>query len=276
MNWSRTKTWLIILFIGLNLFLILTLVKNNIAISTVSEQAIQDTVAILARNGIYASPESIPRKMPALSAVEVYNTIADPEKIATALLGGKANYHQESNQYMYGSAIVQFGGDNIRYTNINPSQSNVYTNEEKAIAAAKAFLTSAGFPLEKAEATLVRYDAKEAYVLFSQKLDSYPLLDSQFHVIITDKGVSTMEGCWFHIAAEQSGATGARGRVKEITSVLIDFMNDENRSGQSNSIVNITLGYTTGDKNTYHKSVSALPAWRITTTDGRTYYYEAH
>ena len=275
MNWSRTKTWLIVLFIGINLFLLFTIAKENIAQSTISEKMVADTVAILQRNSITVDPKIIPRKMPILSAMEVVNTMTSADEIADALLGGDATYDREDNCYLHGTAMVEVGGDSVRYTNTTPTHANAYQDEQSAIQFAKGFLTDAGYNMAKAEAQILRYSDHEAHILLTQKMDSYPLMDSQFSIRVTSKGVAGLEGCWFYMAEDQSGASGARGRVKEITSVLIDFMNDPNRSGSSSTITKITLGYTTGDKMTYHKSVSAMPSWRITTADGKEYYYDA-
>lgn len=275
MNWSRTKTWLIVLFVGINLFLLFTIAKENIAQSTISEKMVTDTVAILARNGFSIDPDILPRKMPTLSAVEVVNTMTSASETANALLGENATYDREDNCYLRGTAMVEVGGDNIRYTDTKPTQNNVCPDAQSAVNYAKSFLTDAGYDMTKAEAQIRSYSKAEAHVLFTQKMDSYPLMDSQLSVHITSKGISSIEGCWFYMAEDQSAAGGAHGRVKEITSVLIDFMNDGNRSSSSTEITKITLGYTTGDKTIYHKSVSAMPSWRITTADGKEYYYDA-
>ena len=276
MNWSRTKTWLIVLFVGINLFLLFTLAKENIAQSTISEQMVTDTVAVLARNGITVDAQIIPRKMPALSAVEVLNTITDPQAVAESILGGKATYDAETNQYLRSTSIVQFDGDNIGYININPTLNNVYTDIQNATDYAKSFFTKAGFDMSKAETQVLVQSGNKTELLFTQKLDSYPLLDSQMHITLTKQGITDASGCWFYMSDDQTGSSGANGRVKEITSVLIDFISDAYRASSSNEITQITLGYTTGDKRNYHKAVSAMPSWRISTSDGREYYYDAN
>lgn len=276
MNWSRTKTWLIVLFIGINLFLIFTLVKENIAQSTISEQMIEDTVAILARNDIQVDNQLIPRKMPALSAVAVHNSIADQKAMAEALLGGKAVFNKEADHYMRSTSFVAFDGDTFSYANINPVKKDIFFTTEEAIDYAKDFFTHADLDMSKAQVRVLSETGGEVKLLFTQRLDSYPLLDSQLEITVTTKGVSEASGCWFFMADEQTGRGSAGGRVKEITSVLVDFIADAYRAGSSNHIVDITLGYTTGNKSNYHRSVSAMPTWRITTSDGRVYYYDAN
>ena len=276
MNWSRTKTWLIVLFIGINLFLIFTLVKENIAQSTISEQMVADTVAILARNDIKVDNQLIPRKMPALSAVAVHNSVTDQKALAEALLGGKAVLNKETGNYMRSTAFVGFDGDSFTYVNINPAKRDLFSTTDEAVNYVKDFFTRAALDMSKAQVSVLSENGDEVKLLFTQRLDSYPLLDSQLEVTITTKGISNANGCWFFMADEQTGRGSAGGRVKEITSVLIDFISDAYRAGSSNHIVDITLGYTTGNKSTYHRSVSAMPTWRITTADGRVYYYDAN
>lgn len=276
MNWSRTKTWLILLFVGINLFLLCTLAKENIAQSTISEQMVTDTVAVLARNGISVDAQLIPRKMPSLSAVEVLNTVTDQKAFAKALLGGTPMHDAETNQYMRSTSILLIDGDTIKYMNLKPSQNDVYTDTQSAIDYAKAFFEKAGYDMSKARVAVEKQHNSETELVFTQRLDSYPLLDSQLRITVTRQGVSEASGCWFYMSDDQSGGSGARGRVKEITSVLIDFISDAYRAGSSTEITDITLGYTTGEKSNYHKSVSAMPSWRITTSDGREYYYDAN
>ncbi len=275
MNWSRTKTWLIVLFVGINLFLLFTIAKENIVKSTISEQMVTDTIAILAKNGIAVEPQTIVRKMPDLSAVQVQNTVTDQKAFAQKLLGGKGSFDAQHNQYMYGTSIVRFEGDTFSYININPIQKTTPADAQSALEIAKNFCSKAGLDLRKAQSQVYAENASEVAVLFTQKLDRYPLLDSQIKLIVNAKGVREAIGCWFDMTDDQTGGS-AGGRVKEITSVLIDFISDENRAQSSTQITDITLGYTTGDKSTYHKSASAMPSWRITTADGRVYYYDAN
>ncbi len=275
MNWSRTKTWLIVLFVGINLFLLFTIVKENIVKSTISEQMITDTVEILARNGITVEPQTIVRKMPSLSAVEVQNTITDQAAFAEKLLGNKGTYDASANQYRHAATIVRFEGDTFSYINLNPILKSASVDAQAAVEIAKSFCTKAGLDMRKAQAQSYAENGSEAVVIFTQKLDRYPLLDSQIKLIVNAKGVREAVGCWFYMADDQSGG-GMGNRVKEITSVLVDFISDKNRAQSSVQIADITLGYTTGDKSTYHKSVSAMPSWRITTADGRVYYYDAN
>jgi len=273
MNWSRTKTWLIVLFVGINLFLIITLIRNNIALSTISEQTVQDTVAVLERNGISVDAQIMPKSTPVLSAVEVLNTANPPVATAEKLLGGAVT--QDGNRYLRGTASVRFDGDTFYYDNPHPATDMAYTTEQEALEQAKIYLTNAGFDISKAQASVIRYKRSETQIIFTQKLDSYPLLDSKIYLRITPNGIREMEGCWFYMSSDQRSGSGAHGRVKPVTSILIDFINDPAREQTSTQIVNITLGYTTGDKSTYHKSVSAMPSWCITTADGYIYYYDA-
>ena len=76
MNWERMKSFLIILFVGINIFLIgfmLNSVKNT---TTVSKTVMTDTVSILNGNNIYIDSNIIPLSAPKGQKEDISRTAA--------------------------------------------------------------------------------------------------------------------------------------------------------------------------------------------------------
>lgn len=59
MNWKNIKTFLIILFLGINIFLAVSTVRMHGA-DRLTEQNINDAVALLGQNNIYIDKSLIP------------------------------------------------------------------------------------------------------------------------------------------------------------------------------------------------------------------------
>ena len=69
---------------------------------------------------------------------------------------------------------------------------------------------------------------------------------------------------------------GLDTRVLPATAVLIDFVSDESRlSNKSDKITEIAIGYTSGETSEFQSFASAIPVWRIKTSDGHFYYFDA-
>lgn len=273
MNWSGAKNWLIILFLGINIFLVFTLVKSNIQSSYIDKQTIEGTVDILAKSGITVAADIIPNDIPKLGAIDVENSLTDFNETAKKFLGEGMTEISEGS-YRNGSKRFAAEGDMIYYVDSAPSEEYEEFDEEAAQRAAVEWLRECGFDIDMVQS--VSYRSDEGYIVhIEQKFDKYVLLDSYFNVTVTPLGISEMEGSWFVPSGGQDVFSDS-ARVKSSVSVLLDFARDSVRiSRGSNVIEQISLGYTTGEKSTYHKYAAAMPVWRIKCSDGNEYYFEA-
>lgn len=274
MNWSGAKNWLIVLFLGINIFLVFTLIKINTQSSVIDRQTIEDTAQILQKSNITVSADTIPDSLPKLGAIDVYNSVSDTDELAKKILGesyGKLSEHT----YILGSKRLGFDGDMIYFANENPSESI----EIKDISGAQSYVTKLfreyGFNMDGA---ITSGDVSNGIynVYVTQKIDRYALIDSYFNVKLNENGIHSFEGSWFSPSGGQGMFSSDSARARSIITVLFEFARDGVRENAgSNEIVHIDLGYITGDKQTYHKHSTAMPMWHIRTSDGKEYYYDA-
>lgn len=270
MNWSRTKTWLIVLFAAINIFLIITIITENAALSSISDSTIESTVNILAKNKITVKKETVPKKMPSLCSVSVVNSLADYDSGAERFLG--AGYEKNGNVYKKGSKTFTVNGDEFDFSDSHPDSATADFSAEYALDEALDILPTFGFDIKNADAYISYSDENIADITVSQNLDSYPLLDSRIVVTISRKGLSEIKGCWFYLSEDQS-ESGQATRVKDSTAMLLDFMP---KISEKLDIVDISIGYMTGDKSTFHKTATATPAWQITCANGLVFYEDAN
>ncbi len=273
MDWSGAKNWLILLFAGLNIFLICTLVSVNSNAGTVKKDTILKTVEILSSNGISIDEAVINPKIPKLNSVEVENAIGDKKAFAKKLLGD--GFTEDNDLYTKEEKSVRFFENSFSYKNSKPddpiSDLNSLTVKEKV----SSFLSGLGISVVSAESVATENNGNFT-VTFYQRLDKYSLFDSYITVNLSKDGISLIEGSWFYTAQDQSSVKTSASRVTPATSALIDFISDEKRiSNNSTKVTDVTIGYTSGDSMEYHTHASAIPVWRIKTSDGHCYYFDA-
>lgn len=273
MDWSGAKNWLIALFAGLNIFLIIMLISVSTHSAKLEKQVIEDTVKILENSGISVDMSAIPDKIPKLNSVEVSNAIADKDSFAELILGGE--YKKIDGGYSAGDKVLRFSQSKFFYSNASPDEGYDDISEGNAAVKVSSFLSKIGLAIETA-------DYKTSYkngvytVELSQKLDKYPLFDSYLKVTVLKEGISSVEGSWFYVSDDQSNVKTSATRVSPATAALIDFIADEKRkANKSDKITEITIGYTAGESSEYQAFAAAVPVWRIKTSDGHYYYFDA-
>ncbi len=276
MNWSRAKNWLIILFIGVNLFLVFTIIRTNLQSSSIDKETVANVVNIMKTNGITVAAETIPNQLPNLGPIDVSNNLTDYDALVSRVLGDDAVKEPDKPDYTSGSRRLWFEGDMILYHDSQPQEPIDGLNAKKAQDEALARLRAYGFDMERARATATQQPDGSYIVTVVQNIDQYALFDSYFYVRVAQNGIHEFTGSWFVVSGNQDMLANESARVKSIVSVLLDFARDEQRiANGSAEIVEINLGYMTKAKDTYHKNATAMPVWVVRCSDGRVYDYDA-
>lgn len=249
MNWKRIKNILIILFAIINLFVIFTLYQSEQKKITVSTKTIEEMVSVLKKNSIDIDKELIPEKTTIIKAVVLKNAISSEEEFKKAVLN---NGETPSN-----GRTVSIIGDEFTITDLYKP-----TNIEQA----EKWLGSMGIDLSFAKG-----QKTESGYRFTQSFDGYPIFSSFIDVKVTNEG-TTVLGSW---AVPQKVKGSPAIDIKHVVSVFPNLIADETRP-QKCTIIAVDLGYGQGAANgeTYKESAAA-PYWRITTADGREYFFEA-
>ncbi len=277
MDWSKAKSWLIVLFAALNVFLIIMLVSAVRHSSTVDKNTILKTVSVLKENGIEVTASQIPDKIPRLNSVEVKNAVSSKEEFALRVL--KDGFEKQgANRYVSKTKTktLSFEQSKFIYADFAPSDNGLNITKKTAPSAAISFLNEIGITTDSAVYETVLTDSGFC-VNFSQKLDKYPLFDSHIEVKLSEKGVLSAEGNWFVPSYDQDNVKSAASRVSSAASAAIEFISNEQRiKNGSDKISEISLGYAAGDEEEYRALATAVPVWQIKTTDGNVYYFDAH
>lgn len=273
MNWSKAKNWLILLFLFLNVFLIVKLVSLSTSSSTIDKKIIRDTVSVLNANNIFVSESQIPNKIPKLNSVEVTNSISDKNEFAKLLLGD--GFQKEDDSFKSGNKLLKFSKNQFFYTNSEPCENFSLITPENAERLVADFLERLNISTDSAISSVEEAGGKYV-VSFHQKLDKYPLFDSFITAVANKSGILSINGSWFLASVNQSAVTTDASRIVPSTSALVDFISEPSRiKNKPVEIIEISLGYSSGNDREYHTNAVAIPVWQIKTSDNKLYYFDA-
>ncbi|WHH57404.1 two-component system regulatory protein YycI [Petroclostridium sp. X23] len=275
MYWSRVKTILIILFLCINIILLVNMMVSVNQTITISADVVEDTVEVLKRNGIGIDPSIIPTKMRNMPSLEIENPVQHPSELAETMFGAGFEQQEEENKYKFvlNNKILEVHGCEFIYTDPEPDMDMIDLNDANAVSYAKEALEEFKFDLKYASPGIVRkINDDEFAVTFRQKFEKRDVFSNHITVILSSKGVTNIKGYWLL----PKRFTSEKLPVYHITGILIDFIKNPDRPQDQNStITGITLGYYRVDTNkVYIKNTTGKPVWRISTGDGKSYYYD--
>lgn len=248
MNWERIKTFLIVVFVLINLFLIGFMTLSFYTSTSVSNETIADTVEILAANHITVDPSIIPRSVSNLQNFDVRSITMDETFPGTQTV-------DETGRFSYVAACDET------------------VTMRNAKSAAERLIKDAGIR-KYAQVGQPQQTETGIEVTVTQKIKRYPVFNSVITIVFAGK-TATVSGCWYQPETMPHAAHGGRDLVY-ITSVLVDFITNPDRP-ETAEISSIAFGYRVSDYDSglTHKTIPAVPCYRITTADGGNYDYNA-
>lgn len=280
MNWSKTKTILIIALIITNTVMLAYLysensIQDNPAIS--DRMVYQDVISVLKDRGIQVAFPETP-KTEGIQAVEAAYQTYDLKAIAPRFLSGEITSNAKGTESLSGTERLRVLNDiTLFYENSGLPAATVPPAEEEALGMARRFLSDRGYPVdENTVLSSVRVTGKDIEVVFGQQTSHRHIENGEMRLLVTDKGVRTFERTWLKIM-----------KVREMTYEVIppgqallklsEKLGQESSSGQPVTITAMTLGYKldTDVLNTNILSGDLSPYWRFTTRSGKTYSVKA-
>lgn len=280
MNWSKTKTILIIALLITNAVMLAYLYSENRIQDnpTVSDRMVyQDVIDVLKDRGIQVAFQGTP-KTEGIQAVEAAYQTYDLEGIAPHFLSGRITCNTKGTECLSGNESLHvLNGIKLVYENSGLPASTAAPAEEEALGMARRFLADHGYPEdENTVLSSVRVIDKDIEVMFGQQTSHRHIENGVMRLLVTDKGVRTFERTWLRIV-----------KVREMTYEVIPagqalFKLSEQLSQEGGlempvMITAMTLGYKldTDVLNTNILSGDLSPYWRFTTRSGITYAVKA-
>lgn len=257
MSWKQIKSFLILLFVIINLYLIIstsgTAIRFN-SVTVVDEETLEKTQSVISSNyNISFDEAKVPLKIHNLNIIDVTNFVyldnaSANEKYGLEIKGNVFNFIVNTDTYSY--------------------------NEQNALLEITEILSELGISSENYKLDFKKTDA--GLVCKAGGLVSdVPILNSQITAVFNPKKIS-IKGTWYIPNTNKIKSTDNSLRMSDITGVLIDAA-DRSPKGETTSFENFVYGYyvSSYDENAVSKISSAIPCYMIQTNNGLTYYYDA-
>ena len=257
MNWSRAKTILIFMFLATAIFQSYVLYTSESKTKNISPEIIDSCIELLEMNQIDVEADIIPKYNYSVSSADADNAIVEYQEFAQLILGTDTKKAEE-NTFSSPLVTVSFSGNMFDF-NLSLKDNDI-KSETSALSSAKGFLKKLNLDLKDTKSVTKKTDSGYE-ITFTAYIDNIPLPDSEVVCVVENHQITRLFGKWFNIA-EKSGSV----KLKTITSVLIDLIKaDITKPAQ---ITDISLGYIIPENNSYQKSVTLVPVWRITFKNG--------
>lgn len=252
MNFSRAKSYLIVVFIIVNLFLIYHLFSMTKS-DTISAETVENTISILAEKNITADKDLIKVTTDNLFYLNLKNPLADRETFINSL-EGKVSITEKGFEFVPKNK-------NLKFKYLLPS----YDAARQALS----HLKDCGFSAKYLECTGTLDMGKGVYKAnFIQSFEGYDIYNTSIDIFYKDGQVLSLSGIYYDIdsfsAPEES--------IKTQTEILIRFSGDIQ---EKCTVKSLESGYFTEPYKNEYSMISALPCFKITTDNGNKYYYDA-
>ncbi|WP_024832582.1 two-component system regulatory protein YycI [Ruminiclostridium josui] len=270
MNWKKAKIILIIVFTILNIVLAFAWYKN-IKVEQVSQQTITNTGLIMAKNGINVECP-IPKYKGKDYILQYEESPLNKTKIAEVLLGkgyvksGNDTYTKDTNKLVFTS------DSGFEYTGTGENSVKVYTDSKEGINAKfKALASKMNLPFDefKQDYYTDSKNVNEKLLVYKGFYKGYEVFDNFIEIQVINKEI-----CELKYQYKKPISITARRDINIIPAyqILITKMTKY----QGIDICNVDMGfkgYTGVDKET--KTLYEGLSWRIRSTDGKEYYFNA-
>lgn len=255
MHWTRVKTILIVVFVVIDIVLISSIIMTSYTAPTIDDTIIEDTISILGRNNIKLPKEVVPKTIRKMGVVELRNAWTDNDKAASVLTGGAV------------SKSVTFSENTFHFTDSNPVAVTASKEGYKQSFESMGIYADEDF-IEKTETTVSARQSIGDSVIFETGIVAETAENG---------GIAKANGYWILFDTEGSISTKTASQLTPITSVLINFTENPYKNQTGEEITLIETGYSLGNiyRDTVHKLVSVIPAYKITTASGSYYMYDA-
>lgn len=200
MDWSKAKTILIIVFIGVNILLSYFLFSTgNADVIEIPKERLEATISYLNKYNVYVKAEVL-RKINNLNPIMVRMrafkdtelSVLFPEKTYIERLDSEGIFELKQ-----GDVTINVSNQKLLEYN-NPNKQALGTiDKEAAYKLAKSFINKLGISMKEC---YVRSEATEAgsmHIVYGQLYKGLQLCDSYIDIIITDSGIYSASVIWF-------------------------------------------------------------------------------
>lgn len=252
MNFTRAKSYLIVFFILVNLFLAYNLYKISNS-GEITKETVNNTVSILKNKGIKFDPSVIKEKNTVMFNLNLSNPLSDIEKFSENLKG-EVSIGEDGFVY-----YPDFDFE-VKTKLISSKTSDKIVSSLKDMGLSVKYLDWIG---------TIQMGNNNYRASYIQSYDRHSIYNTYIQVFFNDKKITKVMGIYYDL----NSFTPTEKELKSPYEILIKFSSDTDL--KNISIKSIENGYFTQDFNKEYKELSALPCYKITINNSEMYYYDA-
>lgn len=256
MNLGKIKTFLIVLFLGINIYLVFSLFMTTRFFA--DKKTVEHTADILYEFGVEIDKNTVPKYVVNLKNIDTSNAVYTD------------TFKSVNKNGMF---IVRDGGFTCRKKN-----KDIGKKTDKAIKKeVEDFLAGYGFNtgyMKFGEITKASEDRKFNIYCYA---GGYRIFDSIIKVAVSEDEF-TLNGTWYEPLTNKVKSRSRSRDTVYITSILINMVhNDSIMKNAPFKITDIDYGYLAGTSygKGAHVRTSALPYYKLKDNKGNVYYYDA-
>ncbi len=256
MNLGRVKTFLIVLFLGINIYLLVShFASTRFAVDS---KTCEKTLQIIQNYGITVDKDIVPKYAVNLKSIDTNNIV-----------------YTKDFKKLNKNGTFKVSGDSFSCKIKNPTLSDSDANIKNKV---KTFLEKSGVPTKHMHFSKIQNkDNKTKSFEINCKVKDYSIFDSIITVDITKDGC-TIQGRWFEPMSDDVKLTSRSRQTVYITSILVDLaQNEKVIKNTPLEITSIEYGYLSGSqyKGGGHVSTTARAFYKLTDDKNNIYYYDA-
>lgn len=274
MDWYKAKTILIAFLITTNILLLFYIVTDSYSSNKTKQQITDTVINILDEKNITVDKSILLSANTDKKVKNFYasNIITNYPAFSKLLLGEDLT-SSSYNSYQNNIGTVEYMGD---YFNAKSNdghfiyKSNDTITKSNATTIAKSYLKHLGADINNLNSRLVT-DNNNFSVTLKRTANSLTVFDMEVTVEMNKDGIYKISGSMFNIENKDAQKT----EQKNISGVLIEYMNKLPNNNIPCEITGLELGYSTLETNDYHESVLLTPVWNISNNKENTIYIDA-
>lgn len=271
MNWSKVKSIMIVFLILVNLSFLSYIIYEEVRVNKQNEQMAQTTALLLKSRNITVDAKMIAACAKSESTPSVYvdNIISNYSDFSKKILGNSSVSVSESC-YQSELGTIEFIGDFFKAKSFeNKHLFEISISSQNARNIVNQYLGMLGINTEKTQVQLTEENGIYKLV-YAKEIHSLPVFQTGITVEANSSGIISIYGNWYNINPQNSSII----ELKNISGVLVEYMNKKSKTHTNIQINSISLGYSALNPDTYHESVFLTPVWKISDLTGD-YYIDA-
>lgn len=272
MEWSKAKSYLIFLFLILNIFLIGSFIQMKYD-SHIPTRVLSDTEVILAAEGIQLDCD-IPQDAGDGPLLNCQPGNTDPQQVVKTLLGKQFSDEaipRDGSELASGTKRIAFyGAGHFLYQDTAEFTGQSKLDQDAALERVEAFMKTLGLETSRYHTDSINEDGRGGFmVALVEKYKKSPMFDSYITAVVEKGGIRSFEYSSIQFKGISEGTVQIMPAYQVLVKNLVQVQQEKP------VITRIELGFKGMKQQQQDLEFSIGPAWRISFRDGSVRYFRA-